>query len=375
MNDLPPLARMPILILGMMSLLGGVLAGLARLACAVPAVASDAAGLHGALMISVFFGTVISPERAVAIGRRWAYLAPAAAGASGIVMLAGWPLIVAMTLSVIAATIMLAASIQVLRRQTAPFTIVLAIGSVCWLIGSLAWLTADWIAPAVPWWLSFRFITSDGERLELSRFLPTPALARRAFYGIVGCLLFCNMLSLWQPASGLVIVSAGLLALPLWLMRFDIACRNAHLSGLPQFVAICLLSGYFWLVFAGLLGIGGGFVPGHVGRDSSLHAVGLGFVFAMVFGHAPIIFPAITRLKIPFHPVFYLPLLLLHASLLLRVGANLLDDFDGRKLGGMANALTLALFIAMLLGSMRQGRNATARKTSKKKEVDHGLRC
>lgn len=375
MNDLPPLARMPILILGMMSLLGGVLAGLARLAWAVPAVASDAAGLHGALMISAFFGTVISLERAVAIGRRWAYLAPAAAGASGIVMLAGWPPIIAMTLSVIAATIMLAASIQVLCRQTVPFTIVLAIGSVCWLIGSLAWLTADWIAPAVPWWLSFLVITIAGERLELSRFLPTPALARRVFYGIVGCLLFGNMLSLWQPASGLVIFSAGLLALALWLLRFDIAWRNAHLSGLPQFVAICLLSGYFWLAFAGLLGIGGGFVPGHVWRDSSLHAVGLGFVFAMVFGHAPIIFPAITSLKIPFHPVFYLSLLLLHASLLLRVGANLLDDFDGRKLGGMANALTLALFIAMLLGSMRQGRNATARKTSKKKEVDHGLRC
>lgn len=38
-----------------------------------------------------------------------------------------------------------------------------------------------------------------------------------------------------------------------------------------------------------------------------LHAVGPGFVFAMVFGHAPIIFPAITRLKIPFHPVFICP--------------------------------------------------------------------
>ncbi len=195
------------------------------------------------------------------------------------------------------------------------------------------------------------------------------------FYAIVSSILFGNLLSLWQPGSGLVIFSAGLLALALWLLRFDIAWRNARLSGLPQFVAICLLSGYFWLAFAGLLGMGGGFEPGHEWRDSSLHAVGLGFVFAMVFGHAPIIFPAITRLKIPFHPVLYVPLLLLHGSLLTRVGANLLDDFAGRRLGGMANALTLALFIAILLARMFKGRNAGGRKTSKRKEVDDGLRC
>ena len=35
---------------------------------------------------------------------------------------------------------MLAASLQVLRRLTAPFTIVLALGAACWLIGGLAWL-------------------------------------------------------------------------------------------------------------------------------------------------------------------------------------------------------------------------------------------
>ena len=80
MNDLRPAARLPLLFLGMISLLAGVVAGLARLAWEVPPVAAGAAGWHGALMISAFFGTVISLERAVAIGRLWAYAAPAAAG-------------------------------------------------------------------------------------------------------------------------------------------------------------------------------------------------------------------------------------------------------------------------------------------------------
>ena len=39
----------------------------------------------------------------------------------------------------------------------------------------------------------------------------------------------------------------------------------------------------------------------------------LGFVFSMVFGHAPIIFPAVLRVAVPYHPVFYVPLALLHA--------------------------------------------------------------
>ena len=68
MADLSPGGRLPLLFFGMLSLLGGVLAGLARLGWDVPAPAALAAGVHGPLMIAAFFGTVISLERAVAIG-------------------------------------------------------------------------------------------------------------------------------------------------------------------------------------------------------------------------------------------------------------------------------------------------------------------
>ena len=39
----------------------------------------------------------------------------------------------------------------------------------------------------------------------------------------------------------------------------------------------------------------------------------------MVFGHAPIIFPAVLRVAVPYHATFYLPLALLHASLAVRL--------------------------------------------------------
>ncbi len=73
---LPPAARVPLLILGFVGLVVGAGAGLARLGYVVPDLAAAAAALHGPLMICGFFGVVIALERAVAIGRLWAYAGP-----------------------------------------------------------------------------------------------------------------------------------------------------------------------------------------------------------------------------------------------------------------------------------------------------------
>ncbi len=354
MNDIRPLARVPILVLGILSLLGGVLSGLARLGWEVPTIAANASSLHGALMISAFFGTVISLERAVALGRAWAYLAPAAAGAGGVALLGGAPLAVSQGLSLVASVIMVAANVQVVRRLLAPFTVVLACGALCWAVGNLVWLVSGATSVATPWWFAFLVLTIGGERLELSRFIPTPRAAQRVFFLIVAALLVGATLSLVDERNGLGLFSVGLVSLAAWLLAFDIASRNVRRDGLPRFIALCLLTGYVWLAVAGVLGIGGGFEPGHVWRDSTLHAIGLGFVFSMVLGHAPIIFPAVARVKIPYHLSFYLPLLALHATLLLRVFGGIGGDFSLRRIGGLANAYALlAFFVVLVIGVLR----------------------
>jgi hypothetical protein len=359
-SDLRPLARLPILLLGMLCLLGGVLAGLARLGWQVPTVAMAAAGGHGALMIPAFFGTVISLERAVALGERWAYLAPLAAGAGGVLLLCGAAPVLAQGLAILGALAMVAAMVQVLRRLVAPFTLVLASGAVCWLVGNLAWLGSGSPSVAMPWWFAFLVLTIAGERLELCRFLPTPPAARRVFFVIVGALVVGATMNLIDEGKGLALFSAALFALALWLLRFDIAWRNARRDGLPRFIAICLLAGYVWLGFAGVLGLGGAFELGSGLRDSAVHAIGLGFVFSMVLGHAPIIFPAVARVKIPYHPALYLPLLALHASLLARVLGGINGDFSLRHAGGLANALALLVFVATLLISIVRGKQGTS---------------
>ena len=73
--------------------------------------------------------------------------------------------------------------------------------------------------------------------------------------------------------------------------------------------------------------------------DAALHAIFVGFVFSMVFGHAPVILPAVLRVRFPYHPVLYLPLALLHASLAVRV-------FVSTAAGAWGNAAAIALFIA-----------------------------
>ncbi|HRP73951.1 MAG TPA: hypothetical protein PK725_08080 [Rhodocyclaceae bacterium] len=360
--DVPPVARVPLLVLGMLSLLFGVLGGLARLAVAVPPAASAQAGAHAALMIAAFFATVISLERAVALGRSWAYLAPLAAGGGGLVLLLGGPLAPAQSLFVASSAMLLVASVRIVQRQAALFTVMLAIAAACLMVGNLAWMASGSIHTAVPMWLSFIVLTIAGERLELTRFLPRRSMAAPAFVIVSASIVLGAAVSLWHESAGLRVFAAGLFALAAWLLVFDIARHNARQTGLTRFIAICLLTGYVWLALGAALGLGGALTPGHGLRDASVHAVALGFVFAMVFGHAPIIFPAVLRVRIPYHPIFYVPLVVLHASLALRFGGTLADSFVLRQQGASVNALALVLFIATMIVSAFRGKSGAPTK-------------
>jgi hypothetical protein len=79
-------------------------------------------------------------------------------------------------------------------------------------------------------------------------------------------------------------------------------------------MAVCLLIGYAWLFAAGSPGPRPSL--GAPLRDAALHGLVLGFLFSMMLGHAPVILPAVVGLKLRYGVLFYLPLSLLHASLL-----------------------------------------------------------
>jgi hypothetical protein len=76
----------------------------------------------------------------------------------------------------------------------------------------------------------------------------------------------------------------------------------------------------------------------------------------MVMAHAPVILPAVARVKMEFNRGFYAPLVLLHASLAWRLAGSL-------KQGAAMNAMAIALFaitIAFAVLQKRKGRPRAA---------------
>jgi hypothetical protein len=359
-RDFGPPWRVPLLMLGFAALFAGVAAGLARFGWQVPG--ASLAAVHGPLMASGFFGTVIGLERAVALRRRWAYAAPLFSGLATLASLLAAPPSLAPALATLGSGVLVAASASVYRRQRELFTLTLALGALAWCVGNLLWLAGTPIATALPWWIGFLVLTIAGERLELSRFLPPSPAARGAFAAILIALAAAATLSLAAYAAGTMLLGVGLAMLAAWLLRQDIARRTIRTRGLTRYIAACLLSGYVWLAIAGVTMVAsGGLGTGAASHDAALHAVMLGFVFSMVFGHAPIIIPSVIRIPIPYSPSFYAPLALLHASLLLRVVGDALADPQWRAWGGMLDAVALLAFVLGTLVALLRGRAARMR--------------
>jgi hypothetical protein len=194
-------------------------------------------------------------------------------------------------------------------------------------------------------WVGFLVLTIAGERLELSRFLPPSLISKIAFMLIVTLFLIGTVSATLSNNLNVQIISAALLALAIWLLRQDMARHTIKQKGLTRFIAVCLISGYVWMLVGSLVGLLSPHLIPSSSYDAFLHAIFVGFVFSMIFGHAPFIFPAIARVKVPYHPTFYLPLIVLHVSLIVRIAGDLLQNQHSRSIGGALNAIALLLFL------------------------------
>ena len=316
-----PRGRAPLLVLGFVSLAFAVLGGLARLTPGLHA-PGTAIAWHGALMVSAFLGTVIALERAAALDQAWAYVAPLAAGAGGMAILAGAP-VVGFGLLAVAAAVFTACTGLLMARQPSVETGTLLAGAVAWLAGNAALFA---LGQPIGWWISFFVLTIGAERLELSRYLKRGAFSRASFIALAA-------LTLLSPLERTLSVQGALLVLlAAWLLRYDLARITVRQRGLPRFVAVCLLAGYVWLA------VGGAILAAQGPWDAALHAVFLGFVFSMIFGHAPVILPAVLGVRVPYGSALYVPLALLHASLAVRVAFSV-------PFGAWGNAAAIALFV------------------------------
>lgn len=352
-------------------MIGAVVSGLYRLGWELPLPQPNLALAHGPLFVCGVLGTLISLERAVALGRPWAFVSPVLTASGGLTLLIGLPGALGATLITLGSGSLLAVFAVILPRMPARFLVSMALGALSWLCGNLLWLVGQPVALVVPWWAGFLILTIVGERLELGRLRQLPAWTLWIFSVGVAALLAGLLLSLVAFDLGARLVGAAILGLAVWLLRYDIARRTIRKAGLPRYSAVCILSGSVWLGVSGGIGLVVGAHYAGPLYDAQVHALFVGFVFAMIFGHAPIIVPAVLGVSITFLRLAYLPLIMLHFSLILRLTGDLAGLGELRRWGGMLNAMAIALFVAVTLLGSWQAHHANALRLQRSVQREH----
>lgn len=335
------------------ALLIGLWAGLIRIGWHLPPRTQAFPAAHGPLMAVGFLGTLIGLERAAALRAAWTYAAPVFAAAGAVVLVAGSTLL-GKGLFVLAGAAFAAVCLQITRLQPALHTRVMGLGALAWLGGAILWYAGGPLFRVAPWWAAFLTLTILGERLELSRVL---RLSRGAVaWFTAGFFLFALGLglSLLVYAWGLRLMGTAMVLLAVWLLGHDLARFSMRMPGPGQFTAIALVSGYLWLGIGGVLWVILAGVRAGPLYDTMLHTVFLGFVFAMIFGHAPVILPAVLARPLPVARRFYLHLGLLHAALILRLAGDLTGSFDARRWGGLLGVVAVLAFLATTAAALRR---------------------
>lgn len=355
------------------ALVVGIDAGLNLLDAWPPLRSHRLAELHGVLMVVGFLGTLISLERAVALDRTWAYLAPTLLGAGALLLVVptGADERVGGALLVAGATVQCVVQVPLWRRQRDDAVLVPALGAVALLGGTILWIGGADISFVVIWFAGYVVLTIAGERLELAR-LAMPATAGRDLLLLgLAVALVLPAATLW-PEVGSRLFGLALVGLAAWLATYDVARRTARGTGLPRFAAFCMIAGQFWLLVAGATWIVAGTLTDGPAYDGALHAVFLGFALSMVFAHASTILPAVARVRLPYSSAMWWPWALLQGSLLLRlyVGDVLGNDL-ARRVGGVGNGLALVLFLLVAVGGglLASGRDPVGQRSAGGNEV------
>lgn len=346
-------ARAPLLALAAVALIGGLWGALARLALPVAAPETLIAS-HGLLMTMGFLGTVISLERAVALGRPGAYAAPVLAAAGGVASIVGLP--IGLWLFGIAGLAFAATCAYMWRLRTDLAVGTMALGGLAWAGASIGLALGTPAAQAVPLLAAFLVLTVTGERVGLSRLLHPPAWSRLAFVIACAFLAVGAAMALVAPLPAATrLAGAGLVALAGWLGLWDFAWRSVRRSGVTRYMAVALIAGYFWLAAGGIVWLLYPTSPTIFAYDALIHTVFVGFVLSMIFAHELMIVPAILGIDLPFTRAFYVPLVLLHLSLAARIGGDIARDATTWQRAATTNVIAVLLFAALSVVAATRG--------------------
>ena len=347
-------------------LLLGLYAGLQLIGVPLPTFAERLAELHAPVLVFGAVGTLISLERAVALRAGWAYASPALLAVGAILTLTPAPPLAGRVIVLAGLILHLLQYLAIWRRQPMTATAVQAVSVVAAVAAALVWCAGVPAAPLVPLLAAFLVLTIAGERLELARVASPGLPAERMLFALAIGIVTAALVSLSAPQLSVPVAGLLMLLLVAWLMRYDVARVMVRRSGLPRFVAACLLTGYGWLTVAGAGWLLGGARTEGAVYDATTHAIFLGFVITMIMAHAPLILPAVLQRSIPYHPAMYAPVALLHLGLLLRVVAGDAWGFvPALQWGGIVSAAAIVLFAATTVTLTARTRRTTREETAR----------
>ncbi|MEW5956611.1 MAG: hypothetical protein AB1801_02725, partial [Chloroflexota bacterium] len=231
LDSLKTKIKFPLMLLGMAALLAAMWAGLVRLGWGWPPLRPTLPMAHGPLIVCGFLGTVIGVERAVALGRPWTYLGPLLTGLGGLALIVGLSNPIGPLLITLGSLALVGVFGLILSIQLAPFTLTMAGGAVLWLVGNTLWLLGWPIYSVVLGWLGFLILTIAGERLELNRVLRLSGQVQQLFLFALGLFLAGVAVSFLNFDLGTRLAGGGMVALALWLLRYDIARYTVRKTG------------------------------------------------------------------------------------------------------------------------------------------------
>lgn len=341
-----------------LSLLAGLDAALLLIGVRAPVTTARLPEVHGMLLVLGFVATLISLERASALGRWYGFVAPALLGVGGVALIADpVPLTVAKALLAAGMAAFTLLYLPLWRRQYDPLVLTQLLAAALGMVGAIIWLGQPTMDRPLPWLIAFVVLTIAAERVELAR-ITMGATAGQRMLVHAWAVSLALLLGIALPEIGAIALGLVICALAVWLIQHDIARRTVRTTGVTRYMAACILAGYVWLVVAGVALTFGSPTAQPV-YDAVTHAIFLGYTMSMIMAHATTILPAVLGIKLPYRPAFWVPAAILQLSLLVRLWlGDALGIPVAWTVGGTLAVVALLLFLVTAVVTAVQA-NAT----------------
>ncbi len=356
---------LPFLLLGLAALVTGVCGGLIRMGLLVPAHIAILAAYHGPLMVGGFLGTLITLERAVALEKKIVFVLPILTGLGALMFWLWVNPFAGMNMILLSSFGFVLVYIYLNYRQPSIHMVVMGLGALLWFLGNVLWRGGTAFGYVADFWAGFLILTVVGERIELSRFVLQDSKERIWIVIMAAFYVSGLILAIFWLQAGIYLAALSLFLMALWLLKYDLARFTIKSGGLTRFMAVCLLTGYVWLMISSGFMIIYLYNPMHLVYDAMLHSIFLGFIFSMIFAHAPVIFTSITGIEMEYREIFYIHYAVLHISLVIRIFGDLSGSSSVRLLGGILNGIAILIFIINMVAAFWIAKRRTVTEMNK----------